>query len=157
VPATFTAKVQEAAAAKLAPDRVTLFEPAAAVIVPPPQVPVNPLGEDTISPDGNESVKPMPLSETAAFGFDRLKVSDVVPFSDTLLAPKTFVIDGGELGGGGGGVPEPDEPPPQAPFQSELKAMTRINDPERDFVERVTAVFPLLLLLSINIRHLIAL
>src|SRR5580692_1352025 len=130
----FTAKVHDASAARLAPERVTLFEPAAAVIAPPPQLPVNPLGDDTISPDGNGSVKPMPLSATDAFGFDRVKVSDVVPFNDTLLAPKAFAIVGGELGGGGGGLPEPEEPPPQAAFQNKPRAIPRDSVAERTFV-----------------------
>src|ERR1700691_4654068 len=50
-PATFTAKVHEALAARLAPERLTLFEPATAVIAPLPQLPVSPLGGDTVSPD----------------------------------------------------------------------------------------------------------
>ena len=99
-PATFTAKVHEAPAAKLEPDRLTLFEQAAAVIVPPPQVPVNPLGVDTVSPDGRVSAKPIPLRELAEFGLDRLKVSVVVPFNATLAAPKVFAIVGGNMVGG---------------------------------------------------------
>ena len=70
VPATFIAKVQEAPAARLAPERLMLFEPAAAVMVPPPQLPVNPFGVDTVSPAGRVSVKPIPLNEVAALGFD---------------------------------------------------------------------------------------
>src|SRR5580658_2298174 len=97
VPATFTANVQEVAAAKLAPDRLTLFEPAAAVIVPPPQLPVNPFGVDTVSPVGRVSVKPIPLREVAVLGFDRLKVSVVLPFNATLAAPNALAIVGGSF------------------------------------------------------------
>src|SRR5580704_14493689 len=140
-PTTFTAKVQDAPAARVAPDRPTLLEPAAAVMVPPPQLPASPLGDDTVNPDGNGSVKPTPLSEIAALGFDRLKVSDVVPFSDTLLAPKTFAIAGGELGGGGGGLPEPDEPPPQATFEIKPRAIPRDSVVERTFIQDVGTVF----------------
>jgi hypothetical protein len=159
VPTTFTANVQEAPAARLAPERPTLFEPAAAIIVPPPQLPVRPLGEDTVRPDGKASVKPMPLKEDAVLGFDRLRVSVVVPFKDTLAAPKTFAIVGGNLAGGGGGLPEPDEP--QAVFQSKLKAMPRNNDNERTFIQNVGIVFRssslLCLLLWSNVLHFIAL
>src|SRR5580700_7517174 len=111
MPTTLTANVQEAPAARLAPERPTLFEPAAAVIVPPPQLPARPLGVATVSPDGKASVKPIPLNEIAVFGFDRLKVRDVLPFNDTLAAPKTFAIAGGKLAGGGG-VPDPANLPP---------------------------------------------
>jgi hypothetical protein len=44
MPVTFTTKVHEALAARVAPEKLTLFEPAAAVIAPPPQLPVKPLG-----------------------------------------------------------------------------------------------------------------
>ena len=47
VPVTFTAKVHDAPAARVAPERLTLFEPAAAVIAPPPQLPVKLLGVPT--------------------------------------------------------------------------------------------------------------
>src|ERR1700683_404668 len=101
VPVTLTAKLQEAPPARLAPERLTLLELASAVIVPPPQFPVRPFGDDTVSPDGNASVKPIPIREVAAFGLLRLKVRDVVPFKGTLADPKIFVIVGGEAAGGG--------------------------------------------------------
>ena len=47
VPVTFTANVHAAPAARVAPERLTLFEPAAPVIVPPPQLPAKPLGVPT--------------------------------------------------------------------------------------------------------------
>jgi len=87
VSVTFTAKLQEALAAKLAPARVMLLDAAAAVSVPPPQLPVRPFGAATTCPAGRASVKPIPLREALAFGFARLNVSDVMPFSGTLLAP----------------------------------------------------------------------
>src|SRR5580704_4720790 len=98
-PTTFTAKVHVAPAARLAPERPTLFESAAAVIMPPPQLPVKPFGVDTVSPAGNVSVKPIPLRATAAFGFDKLKVSVVLLFNATLAAPNTLEIVGGSLVG----------------------------------------------------------
>jgi hypothetical protein len=132
-PKTFTAKVQEAAAARPAPDRLTLFEPAAAVMDPPPQVPVNAFGVDTVSPAGRVSVKPIPLKEIELLGFDRLNVSVVLPFNATLGAPKAFEMVGGNFVGGGG---EPlDDPPPHPTFQRRLIAtsiLTIVKDTERD-------------------------
>jgi hypothetical protein len=81
----------------------------------------------------------MPLREIAALGFDRLKVRDVVLFSDTLAAPKALAMVGGNFTGGGG-LPDPDEPPPQAAFQSKLKAMPRVRDTERTFIWNIGAV-----------------
>jgi hypothetical protein len=140
VPITFTANVHVALAAKVAPDSATLFEPAAAVIVPLPQVPVSPLGVATVSPAGKVSVKPMPLKEVAVLGFDRLKVSEVAPFNETLAAPKTFAIVGGKVAGGG--LPEPDEPPPpQAVFPSKLNAMPRNSNTEHTLLQNIGEVF----------------
>lgn len=156
VPTTLTANVQEAPAARLAPERLTLFEPAAAVIVPPPQLPARPLGDATPRPDGKGSVKPMPLKEIAVLGFDRLKVSDVVPFNETLAAPKTFAIVGGKLVGGGG-VLDPDELPPQPIFETKLRAIPRHSDAECTFLQDVGLVFRSSLLLRSNVRHFIAL
>src|SRR5437763_12820144 len=60
VASTFTLKVQLAPPIKTPPDRVTMLEPAVAVIVPPPpQLPDNPLGVATTSPAGSVSVKLM--------------------------------------------------------------------------------------------------
>ena len=56
VPRTFTEKLHEPLAARVAPERLTEVEPAATVIVPPPQLPVSPLGVATTKPDGKESV-----------------------------------------------------------------------------------------------------
>jgi hypothetical protein len=62
VPVTFTLNVHDALAASVAPVRLTLADPAAAVIVPPPQVPVTPLGAATCSPAGKVSVNPTALN-----------------------------------------------------------------------------------------------
>lgn len=67
---TFTVNVQEALAARVAPVRLTLPDAAAAVIVPPPQVPVNPFGEAITSPAGSVSVKAMPIRDRLVFGLD---------------------------------------------------------------------------------------
>jgi hypothetical protein len=87
VPVTFNMKSHEALAARVALDRLTLFDPAAAVIVPPPQLPVKPLGVATTCPVGSVSVKPMLLREVVPLGFVKWKVSEVEPFSGTLVAP----------------------------------------------------------------------
>src|SRR5262245_28919998 len=44
VPVTFTLKLHELLAARVAPDRLMTLVPCVAVIVPPPQEPLNPLG-----------------------------------------------------------------------------------------------------------------
>jgi hypothetical protein len=58
---TFKENEQEELAERVAPERLTLLDPAAAVIVPPPQVPVKPFGTATTCPDGRVSVNPTPL------------------------------------------------------------------------------------------------
>jgi hypothetical protein len=58
MPVTFTANVQDELAARVAADRLTALAPEVPVIVPPPQVPVNPLGVETTNPVGKVSVKP---------------------------------------------------------------------------------------------------
>ena len=69
VPVTFTEKVQELLDPKLAALRVTEPEPATAVIVPPPHVPVNPFGVEMIRPAGSVSLKPTPVNAPAALLF----------------------------------------------------------------------------------------
>ena len=110
IPETFTEKLHEALSASVAPERLTLADPAVAVIVPPPQLPVRPLGVDTVRPAGIASAKPTPLSDALVLGFDSVKVKVVVPFNGMLAAPNAFAMVGGEVWGGGGA---PDEPPPQ--------------------------------------------
>src|SRR6185369_9763615 len=72
VPATVTLtlieNVQEVFAERLVPDRLKLFAPAFAVIVPPPQLPVKPFGLDISCPVGKPSVKPIPLKEMLELG-----------------------------------------------------------------------------------------
>jgi hypothetical protein len=119
VPTTFTVKVHDVPAASAAPDRLTLLEPLAAVIVPPPHVPVKPLGDDTVNPDGIASVKPIPLSDTLLLGFESVNVRVVFPFNATLAPPNVFPMVGGSFTGGG----EPPDDPPQPKFQSRLTTM----------------------------------
>jgi hypothetical protein len=77
------------------PARVTLVEPAAAVIVPVPQVPVSPFGVETTKPAGSASVNATPASAIDALGFEMVKVSDVEPASPMEAEPKVFVMLGG--------------------------------------------------------------
>jgi hypothetical protein len=64
-----------------------LLDPAAAVIVPPPQLPVNPLGDATCSPAGRVSLNPIPVSDCVAFGLLTVKVNEVVPCSGKAAKP----------------------------------------------------------------------
>src|SRR5438552_2094489 len=96
VPFTFTEKVQEALAASVAPDRLTELEPATAVMVPPPQVPLRPLGVLTTNPVGRVSVKATPVSETVlAAGLVMVKLRLVVPFTGMEAAPNDLLMPGG--------------------------------------------------------------
>jgi hypothetical protein len=62
IPVTLTEKVHDALAASVAPVRLITLVPAVAVIVPPPQVPVRPLGVEITSPAGSVSLNPTPVS-----------------------------------------------------------------------------------------------
>src|SRR5215469_5119830 len=95
VPVTFTLNVQEAVTARVAPDKLITLVFCVAVIVPPPQVPVRPLGVEIIRPAGKVSLNPIPVSVVPAFGLLRLKLSEVVPFNGMLAAPKALLIVGG--------------------------------------------------------------
>lgn len=96
VPVTLREKVQEALPAKVAPDRLTVPEPAVAVIVPPPQLPDRPLGLATVKPEGRLSVKFTPVREVDVLGFVIVNESEVVPLVRMELAPKALLIDGAE-------------------------------------------------------------
>src|SRR5437879_1458519 len=103
VPETFTVKLHEALAASAAADKLTVLDPAVAVIVRPPQLPVRPLGVATTNPAGIMSVKPIPVKEALVLGLDRWNMSEVVLFNAIFAAPNDFEIVGGEVLGGGGG------------------------------------------------------
>ena len=62
MPVTFTANVHEVLCASDAPDKLITFVPCVDAIVPPPQLPVRPLGVEITKPAGNVSVKPMPVT-----------------------------------------------------------------------------------------------
>ena len=81
--------------ARVAPERLTLPEPATAVIVPPPQEPVRPFGVETTRPAGRVSVNATPVSEIVVFGLLMVKLSEVLPFTGMEAAPNDLVIVGG--------------------------------------------------------------
>jgi hypothetical protein len=92
-PVTFTEKVQLDPAARVAPARLTVEDPAVAVMVPPPHVPVSPFpGDVTLKPDGKVSVKAMLVRLPCAFGFRTVKLRLVVPPNGTEAAPKLLKI-----------------------------------------------------------------
>ena len=95
IPTTFTLNVQDAPSASVAPVRLTVPEPAVAVMEPPPQVPLKPLGVATKRPAGRLSVKPTPLTGTAVFRFVIVKLRLVLPLSGTVAAPNVLLIVGG--------------------------------------------------------------
>src|ERR1017187_8676531 len=97
VPVTFTPNMHEALPARVAPDRLTALDPAVAVIVPAPQLPVCPLGVATTSPAGRLSMTPTPVKPLPTLGLVIVKVSEVDPFNGMLAAPKFFAIVGGRV------------------------------------------------------------
>lgn len=66
---------------------------------------------ETVKPAGSMSLKPTPLRDVPALGFDRLKVRVVLAFIERVVAPNALAIVGAETVGGGGLA---EEPPPQA-------------------------------------------
>ena len=62
IPFTPTVKVQLALGARVAPVRLMTPVPAVAVIAPPPQLPLRPLGVATTSPFGKTSLTPTPVT-----------------------------------------------------------------------------------------------
>src|SRR5438477_249399 len=97
VPSTFTENMHDPEAASVAPVRLTTLVAWVAVIVPPPQVPLRPLGVATTKPAGSVSLKPTPLREAPPFGLVMVKLREVAPFSGMLPAPKDLVMVGGKV------------------------------------------------------------
>jgi len=95
VPVTLTVIVH--VMPNVAPDRLTVDEPAVAVVVPPEQKPlwVRPLGVATTSPAGSVSVKATPVSGMP-LEFAREKVRVVVPLSGIVRTPKALLMKGGD-------------------------------------------------------------
>jgi hypothetical protein len=140
VAVTSIEKVHEVFAARIAFVRLMLLDAASAAMVPAPQLPVKSLGVETVSPVGRVSVKPIPLSERVALGFDRLKVRDVLPFKATVAAPNVMVRVGARFVGGGGGEELP-EPPPQATFHRSPVIERRIRTALRKTAGLSNAIF----------------
>lgn len=81
--------------ATVAPDKLTLPEPAAAVVVPP-QVLVNPFGVEITIPAGNVSVNATPVSATPfAAGLVIVKLNVETPPGVIPAGVNAFAIDGG--------------------------------------------------------------
>src|SRR5450631_1499070 len=97
VPVTLTLKVHEALEASVVPAKLMLPDPAVAVIVPPPQLPVRPFGVEMTRPAGKVSVKPTPVNVVDALGLVIVKPSEVEPFNTMLPVPKDFAIVGGTI------------------------------------------------------------
>lgn len=93
---TLTWNVQDPDAVRVAPESDTVPLPAVAVIVPPPQDPLSPLGVATVRPEGSVSVNATPVSELALLGLLIVKLRLVDAFTPMLEAPNAFAIDGGE-------------------------------------------------------------
>src|SRR5438105_1776085 len=83
---TFALNVQVAPGSSVAPVRPMLPPPANAVIVPPPQDPLSPLGVATARPAGRGSAKEMPVKVTMAFGFKIVKIALTGWFTGTATA-----------------------------------------------------------------------
>src|SRR5215469_13411327 len=66
VPVTFTLNVQEPLADSVPPLRLITPVPWVAVIIPPPQEPVRPLGVEITRPEGKVSLNPTPVSPLPA-------------------------------------------------------------------------------------------
>lgn len=95
-PVTFTENVHAVFTGRVVPLRETVPDPAVAVIVPPPQDPVNPFGVLTTIPAGKLSVNATPATLTTfAGGFATWKLSEVTPFTGIGVAPKFFETVGG--------------------------------------------------------------
>jgi len=97
LPVTFTLKVQEPLDVSVALAKLMLPDPAVAVIVPLPQLPVRPFGVEITRPAGNVSVKATPVNVVEALGLLIVKLSEVDPFSGMLAALKDFTIVGGAM------------------------------------------------------------
>jgi hypothetical protein len=97
MPVTFTLKLHEPLCAIVEPARVTTFVACVAVIVPPPHVPVRPLGVETTRPAGSVSVNAMAARLCVVLLFWMVKVSEVVPFNGIEAAPNALMITGGPI------------------------------------------------------------
>ena len=91
-PVTVTLIVQVPLAAIVPPLNVMMF--GEVVVKVPPQTLVGP-AVGTVNPLGSVSVKATPVRPTVEFGFVKVNVRLVVPFSGTFAPPNAFAIVGG--------------------------------------------------------------
>jgi len=94
-PVTFTANVHCAPAARPAPERLTLEEPAVALTVPPPQAPVSPFGDAITTPVGRVPVNAIPFNVELMLGLWTLKLSALLVPTVIELGLKDCAITGG--------------------------------------------------------------
>jgi hypothetical protein len=97
VPVTFREKVHELLAAIVPPERLTVPEPAAALTVPAPHVPVTPFGVETTKPAGSESVNATPEAAAVVLVFWIAKLRLVELFRIMFEAPKDLASTGGAI------------------------------------------------------------
>jgi hypothetical protein len=95
VAVTFTEKLQELLMAIVPAVRLMLCEPAEAVTIPTPHVPVRPLGVDTTNPEGRLSTNATPFRGVVVFGLVIVKVSEVALLKGIDVAPNALLIVGG--------------------------------------------------------------
>jgi len=95
MPFTFRLKVQDAVGARVAPERLITLVFCVAVIVPPPQLPLSPLGVEIIRPAGKVSLNPIPVSVVDVFGLLMVKLRLVEPFNGMLPVPNALLMLGG--------------------------------------------------------------
>ena len=95
VPVTFTENVHDELAANVPPERLTLPEPAIAVIVPAPQEPESPFGVATTRPAGSTSLNATPVREATALELPRLNDNVAEPPRGMLVALNTLAIVAG--------------------------------------------------------------
>ena len=95
VAVTATETVHEPLAAIIPPVSETVVLFAAAVNVPPPQLPTAFGVLATCTPEGNASVKPTPVSVVDAFGLVMVKDSVTFPFKGVLPGVKLLLMLGG--------------------------------------------------------------
>lgn len=86
--------MHEPPAARVAADTLTVPAPAIPVVVPE-QVLFRLLGVETTRPEGSVSVNATPDRITLAFVLETVMVSEVLPLSGTVEAPKALLMLGG--------------------------------------------------------------
>jgi len=91
---TLTDTTHDAPAARLAPDKVTVEDPSAAVAVPS-HVVVRLPGVDTIKPAGRLSVNARPFTARVASVLVSVKLRPAEPFRGIVAASKALTIVGG--------------------------------------------------------------